>query len=451
MLPQALIQSLKDVPGFDRTAFEAVHQSGRQVTSVRTNPHKPAAVTGWEQLVKSAVPWCSYGYYLTERPSFTLDPVFHAGAYYVQEASSMSLWHALQQAVGNATGKKVLDLCAAPGGKSTLLASYCKEGLVVSNEVIKSRAGILVENITKWGSDHVVVSNNDPADFRRLAGFFDVLVVDAPCSGSGLFRKDPDAIEEWSENNVALCSQRQQRILADAWPCLKEDGILIYSTCSYSKAEDEDVLDWMAEQLGVEGVALQVPEEWHITTTLSDKHGITGYRFYPDKVDGEGFFIAVLRKQTVTETVTGKELALHKPDKNKQALLQQWLPLPDQYTVFTHGEQLKTVQARWLQDVQVLSGNLYIRKAGITLGEVKGKDLVPHHELAMSTLPLNNIAHITLDKQQALQYLRRKDFALDAAKGWYLVQYAGLPLGWIKALPNRFNNYYPQDWRILKD
>jgi 16S rRNA C967 or C1407 C5-methylase (RsmB/RsmF family)/NOL1/NOP2/fmu family ribosome biogenesis protein len=451
MLPQALIQSLQGVPGFDANRFQAVHQSGLQVTSVRTNPHKPATSTGWEQLVQNAVPWCPYGHYLTQRPSFTLDPVFHAGAYYVQEASSMFLWHALQQAVGNAEGKKVLDLCAAPGGKSTLLASYCKDGLVVSNEVIKSRAGILVENITKWGSDHVVVTNNDPADFRKVAGFFDVLVVDAPCSGSGLFRKDPHAIEEWSINNVALCSQRQQRILADAWPCLKEDGILIYSTCSYSKAENEEVLDWMAEQLGVASVPLQVPAEWHITTTVSDKHGLTGYRFYPNQVAGEGFFIAVLRKQTPAEYGTGKELALHKPDKNKLALLQQWLPLPQYYSVFAHGEQLKTVQSRWLQDVQVLSGSLYIRKAGITLGEVKGKDLVPHHELAMSTLPLNNIALVVLDKDQALQYLRKKDVALDAAKGWNLVQYAGLPLGWIKAMPNRFNNYYPQDWRILKD
>ena len=181
-----------------------------------------------------------------QRPSFTFDPLFHAGTYYVQEASSMFLEQALKQSVDLSQPLRVLDLCAAPGGKSTLLQSLLnKESLLVSNDVIKSRAAILEENIVKWGAANVVVTNNDPAHFARLENYFDAIVIDAPCSGSGLFRRDPEAINEWSENNVQLCSQRQQRIVADVWPALKQNGILIYSTCSYSAEEDEAILDWM--------------------------------------------------------------------------------------------------------------------------------------------------------------------------------------------------------------
>ena len=237
-LPVALLDSLKGVEGFDKDEFIAIHQSGNQVTSIRLNQFKQA--NSLEKYYSKEIPWCKNAFYLNERPSFTLDPVFHAGGYYVQEASSMFLWHILEQLIGNDTnGKKVLDLCAAPGGKSTLLASYFTDGLVVANEVIKSRSAILVENVIKWGLPNIIVTNNDPSHFNKLIGFFDVIVVDAPCSGSGLFRKDPSAIEEWSEDNVLHCSQRQERILADIIPSLKDNGILLYSTCSYSIDEDE--------------------------------------------------------------------------------------------------------------------------------------------------------------------------------------------------------------------
>lgn len=273
-LPASLMASLTNIKGFDKQAFEGVHASGEQVTSIRVNPEKLIRQTAddkrqiardeWQSYptshvsrftsheIQSAVPWCPYGYYLPSRPSFTFDPLFHAGTYYVQEASSMFLWEALKQTVGdNTAGLKVLDLCAAPGGKSTLLASYFTNGLVIANDVIRSRAAILVENLTKWGADNTVVTNNDPKDFAELQGFFDVMVVDAPCSGSGLFRRDEETINEWSEDTVALCSQRQQRILADALGALKQDGVLIYSTCSYSKQEDEDILDWICEEYAV--------------------------------------------------------------------------------------------------------------------------------------------------------------------------------------------------------
>src|SRR5688572_6493565 len=252
-LPGALLESLVTVKSFDKEAFEQIHASGEQITSIRINPVKQSKI----QNPKSKIPWTETGYYLEQRPSFTFDPLFHAGTYYVQEASSMFLEQALKQTVDLSKSLRVLELCAAPGGKSTHIQSLIsKDSLLVSNEVIRSRANVLKDNIIKWGCANVMVTNNDPKDFARLENYFDVIVVDAPCSGSGLFRREPDAMEEWSLNNVALCSQRQQRILADVWPALKKDAVLIYSTCSYSRSEEEDILEWMTAQLSTDNCQL---------------------------------------------------------------------------------------------------------------------------------------------------------------------------------------------------
>ena len=450
-VPQSLLQSLTNVPGFDLEAFEAVHASGEQVTSIRMNAEKSMVHSPWS-MDKNQIPWCPLGYYLSSRPSFTLDPSFHAGAYYVQEASSMFLWHALKESVGTNTNKKVLDLCAAPGGKSTLLAAYFTDGLVVANEVIKSRAAILVENITKWGSDHVIVTNNDPSHFQSLPGFFDVMVIDAPCSGSGLFRKDPDAINEWSEDNVQLCSQRQQRILADVLPALGEEGILIYSTCSYSTQEDEAIADWLVNEMGMESKQLAIENSWGIIETQSPQKNAYGYRFYPDKVKGEGFFIAVFQKRSSVDTVRFKEQILPQPSKQELQLIDSFMPVPETFSLFKQGETIRAIKKVWFNDLQILAKCLYIKKAGIEIGTVKGKDVIPGHELALSSLGRSAFTSIVLTEEQSLQYLRRKELVLiDAPKGWNLVAYRGLPLGWVKVLPNRINNYYPAEWRILKE
>jgi 16S rRNA C967 or C1407 C5-methylase (RsmB/RsmF family) len=284
-----LLDKLEDVEGFSRESFIHAHETP-SVTSIRFNIEKltrfaaTAQSTHPEFILKEKVPWCEFGFYLEERPSFTLDPLLHAGAYYVQEASSMFLFEVLKQTC-NDNNKSVLDLCAAPGGKSSLLASYFKNSLIVSNEIIKQRANILYENLTKWGAANIVVTNNDAADFQRLENYFDVIVVDAPCSGSGLFRKDANAIEEWNEGNIHLCSQRQQRILADVYAALKQDGILIYSTCSYSEEEDEDILDWLKNNFDVDTIQLKLKDDWNITETQSSKHKAFGYRFWPDKIN----------------------------------------------------------------------------------------------------------------------------------------------------------------------
>ncbi len=448
-LPPVFLTSLNGVKGFNEADFIDVHTSGEQITSIRLNPLK----TNNQQPATSneKIPWCPYGYYLPERPFFTFDPTFHAGAYYVQEASSMFLWQVLEQTIGAKTeGLKVLDLCAAPGGKSTLLASYFKDGLVVSNDVIKSRANTLVENITKWGYDNVVVTNNDSSHFKVLENYFDVIVVDAPCSGSGLFRKDKEAINEWSENNVALCNYRQQRITADVLPSLKQGGLLIYSTCSYSKQEDEDILDWLVEEQQLESCKLMV-EGTSIIETQSDKHQAYGYRFYPYLIKGEGFFISAFTKKDGSLIGNYKEQQLIILSKIEAQMASDFIGLINAHIFFKQKEAIRLLPQQWWQDVQILAKHLYIKKAGIEVGTIKGKDVIPHHELAVSILNLPAVTTIQLSEMQARQYLRRKDISIEADKGWAAVTYCGLRLGWIKVLPNRINNYYPQEWRILKE
>ena len=259
MLPDSFIASLQGLPGFDQDAFEKVHEQQEQLTSIRLNTLKPFELEGHTLLNdKEAIPWCNNGFYLKQRPLFVLDPLWHAGAYYVQEASSMFLHYLLEQITPNPQPIKVLDLCAAPGGKTSLLANYYSNGLVVANETIKPRNAILVENLTKWGAANLVITQNDPAHFKALPDFFEVLMIDAPCSGSGLFRKDTDAITHWSEQSVQHCSTRQARIVEDSIDCLKEGGYLIYSTCSYSLEENEKRMDQIASIAGMKNIQFEI-------------------------------------------------------------------------------------------------------------------------------------------------------------------------------------------------
>lgn len=448
-VPAALIHSLQTATGFQKEAFEAVHKSGEQVVSIRLNPSKEFDVLHLP--ITENVGWCVNGRYLKERPFFTFDPFLHAGAYYVQEASSMFLWQAILQTVPDTMGKKVLDLCAAPGGKSTLLSSYFKDGLVVANEVIKNRANILVENASKWGDGHLLVTNNDPSHFQSIPGFFDVLMVDAPCSGSGLFRKDPTAVDEWSEANVTLCSQRQQRILADAIPCLAENGVLIYSTCSYSPEEDEVICDWLLNEMEMESIAMVVEKNWGIVETASPLRNALGYRFYPDQVKGEGFFLACFRKKSSELAAKSKIKNLQMTNKLQVQQLQTLIQLPENLSFFDQNDAIRAIDTQWIVALGILANHLYIKKAGIEIASLKGKDIVPSHELALSGWFKGGFPVIDLDLENALSFLRRKDFSADGPKGWNLLSYGGLPIGWAKLLPNRINNYYPAEWRILKE
>ena len=451
MLPHSFISSLKGLPGFDEQAFVQTHTLKESITSIRINTNKSFLEHPSSFFTEaSPIAWCEDGYYLKERPLFVLDPLWHVGAYYVQEASSMFLHHALKQIAPNADSMHVLDLCAAPGGKTTLLANYFKKGLVVANETIKNRNTILVENTTKWGADNIVVTQNDPSHFKALPHFFDVLLIDAPCSGSGLFRKDPDAIEHWSEDAVEHCSVRQSRIIEDSIDCLKEGGYLIYSTCSYSIQEDENILDKIAAIEGIKTIDLNIDSSWGIIQSESPLHNAIGYRFYPDKIKGEGFFLAVFKKETASNyAYYDSNFETTAITKKEAEILNTHFTLPDNYYYINHQENIIALAIEFKDAYNTLLKNLYVKKMGLAIGTLKGADLIPAHALAMSTWGHLPFASMEVDEATALQYLRRADLNLPGGKGWHALQYKNIRLGWAKLLPNRSNNYYPNEWRIL--
>jgi 16S rRNA C967 or C1407 C5-methylase (RsmB/RsmF family)/NOL1/NOP2/fmu family ribosome biogenesis protein len=452
-VPHELLQSLQKVDGFDENAFVKVHENRNQVVSVRANLKK---LKETPQIFQSdeKVPWSNAGYYLPSRPSFTFDPLFHAGSYYVQEASGMFLEQCLKQTLDLKKSLRALDLCAAPGGKSTLIQSLISHGsLLVSNEVIKTRVGVLVENMSKWGGENVFVTNNDARDFSRLENYFDVMVIDAPCSGSGLFRRDPDAIDEWSTDAVRTCSLRQQRILADVYPCLKQNGILIYSTCSYSPEEDEAIGDWLMENFDVESLQIKVDEAWNIIESRSDVKKAFGYRFFPNRLKGEGFYIACYRKrdgesESPQRVKKGKQIKIAASEKD---VIKPWLKDDLELIFYRNGEEIFAVPSAFEDDLGVIQSNLYIKKAGVAIGKIVRDELLPAHELALSGLVSDKLFTISLKKDEALQYLRKEEVVIkESHRGWALVQYEKMNLGWVKVLANRTNNYYPKEWRILK-
>lgn len=389
------------------------------------------------------VPWSQQGYYLESRPSFTADPFLHAGVYYVQEASSMFLEEVVRQLAPKA--RCVLDLCAAPGGKSTLLSEVIPtDSLLVSNEFVRSRSMILAENLTKWGNPNIVVTNNAPVDFQRVPSFFDVMVIDAPCSGEGMFRKDPDAIGEWSLANVTNCAIRQKQLVSDAWDTLSEEGLLIYSTCTYNREENEDTVDFICSELGAEV----------LTIDISKFEGIVfsgmGYRFYPHRISGEGFFITALRKTSASPTSKRIKNDLRKLQLKTSSLMSEFL-LPDvPVTIYDNEQQIFALAHPWQEELLFLRSQLNCLITGVQLAERKGKDLIPAHQLALSKL-LNRSTtpQVEVDLTTALLYLKREAITLvDGPRGFVLIGYQQQALGWVKNLGNRSNNLYPQHWRI---
>lgn len=445
-LPNEFIARTRALLGEEYDKLEAALQADVPV-SIRINQRK-----GTGAPTNTPVAWSETGYYLPERLSFTFDPLFHAGAYYVQEASSMFL----EQAIRTYVSEPVccLDLCAAPGGKSTHLLSLLPEGsLLVSNEVIRTRSNILAENITKWGNPNSIVTNNDPEEIGRLTHLFDVIVTDVPCSGEGMFRKDTDSTGEWSVANVNLCAARQRRIIHDIWNALKPGGLLIYSTCTYNTEENEENIQYIQEELGAEVLPISVKEEWQITGALKNNHPV--YRFFPHKTKGEGFFLAVLRKSD------GEREELRVKGKNKKEKgkttptvphqVSGWIEHPEAYRIEVTGDTVQAIPAAHYDTWQLVSSRLRIVSAGIRLGELKGKDIVPAHALALSTaLDKTAFTCAEISWEDAIKYLKKEALTLpsEIEKGYVLVCYKGRPLGFVKHLGNRANNLYPQEWRI---
>jgi 16S rRNA C967 or C1407 C5-methylase (RsmB/RsmF family)/NOL1/NOP2/fmu family ribosome biogenesis protein len=442
--PDTFARRMMSALGDEWPAFEGSHLQPPPV-SIRLNPEKSL------ELTRTPVAWSEYGRYLPERPVFTLDPLFHAGTYYVQEASSMFLEQAFIQTVDNTKPLMVLDLCAAPGGKSTHLLSLMNdESLLISNEVIRSRVSVLTENLQKWGRCNVVVTNNDASDFQALRGFFDVIVVDAPCSGEGLFRKDPGAMDHWSQENVDLCSSRQQRILEDIWPALKEGGILIYSTCTYNEQENEKNLEWLSEKKDITPLRLDIADEWHVVEV--GLHGIHGYHFYPHRVKGEGFFLSVVRKNEQEDTAATKvdKTIFGTPSKKHIDVISTWVTTPDAKFI-QRDETIQLLPKRYADLIAALTRKIRVVYAGTYMAVTKHEKLIPEHALALSTI-LNKDAFLLceLSHEDAIRYLKKESIFIssDHKKGFALASHRGLPLGWMNILPGRVNNLYPSEWRI---
>lgn len=446
--PQSFIKTLSAQLGSEYDAFEAALQQAAPV-SIRHNSAKVAASSFEDPIL-----WCNEGQYLQNRPVFTLDPLFHAGAYYVQEASSMLIGHALAQVADLTQPLRVLDLCAAPGGKTTLLASLLHpDSLLLANEVIKSRVSILKENIQKWGLPQVHVSNHDPQSLGGLDDFFDIIVIDAPCSGEGLFRKDPAAINEWSPDSVQMCAGRQKRILSAALPLLKSGGILVYCTCTYNDTENQENAQFVIETGEFEELKITLPTEWGVWAKTY------GYQCYPHRVKGEGFFFSVFQKKEPVFDPEAKYFAKKGRDyrfRSFKALLprettevKRWLARPDDFHFFIKpNDEIIAVLDSQLEDLKIIDNILFAKGLGLEMGVFKGKDFIPSHALALSVELAEELPRIELSESEALQFLKKENFPLEAPKGWLLATYQGLGLGWMKSLGNRFNNYLPKDWRI---
>ena len=459
MLPDGFLRSMEVCEGFDLNHFVEAHNE-EPVASIRLNKSKVDHHTerGSELFsiqdgvfnvnnVKGKVSWSSSGIYLNKRPIFTLDPLLHAGLYYVQEASSMFIEHALSVVLANRQNLAALDLCASPGGKTTLLASMQHFRVVLANEIIQSRVSALFENVVKWGAPHVFISNNDPKDFAKLGEFFDVVLVDAPCSGSGLFRKDKYAREIWNKELVDFCSVRQKRILNDAVNVLTEGGYLLYSTCSYSFEENEMNLDHLIEEHELESVRIDIPGEWDIVQSTSPKHGAFGYRFYPDKIDGEGFFCAMLKKRTSNGMSASYPKGGLQQYNNRN--IENWVEQPGDFIFYSQHEDLFAINSFLEHDLKLFQEKVHLRKSGVRIGSIVRGELNPDHELAMSLFASKQIQTHDLNYEGALQFLKKEKINLfPHEKGWIMITYLGIPLGWIKAMEGRSNNYYPKNWRI---
>lgn len=443
-LPSDFLNSLETCKLPDPEGFVRTHELNEDLVSVRFNPFKPVlSLLNTGERVK----WCQHGYYLNSRPNFTQDPLFQAGCYYVQEAGSMFLESALKTYVDFSRDLNVLDLCGAPGGKSTHLSSLLSaNSLLVSNELIQNRSQVLAYNLSKWGRSHSVVTNNPVEHFSRLKGFFDLLVVDAPCSGSGLFRKQEEAIQEWSPQHVQSCSLRQKKILESALPALKTGAYLFYSTCSYSREENEEVVDWLCREMRMELCQVEVPASWQLVTEGK------GWRFYPHLTKSEGFFCAVLRKTEETQEEKPKKGGLEeeKTGESELSVLKKFIGEAEPEIWKRNGRfYLSNGAVRaFMKD---FGKGFYFRKAGCQMGGLKNAELIPDHELALS-LELNpEFPKLELGQAEALRYLKKESWTGDFGfKGWVLVTHQSYGIGWAKLLDRRMNNYLPAHWRVLK-
>lgn len=434
--------------------------------SVRLNPFKYAATMPLPAEADGEVEWCHEGRYLKTRPQFTLDPLLHAGAYYVQEAASMYVAEVLRRHADLSGPLRVLDLCAAPGGKTTAVRSILPEGsLLMTNEPMRPRANILMENVQKFGNPDVIVTNSYAIDYQRSGLQFDVIIADVPCSGEGMFRKDEGAVAEWSVANVKKCAQLQREIIADIMPCLRPGGLLVYSTCTFNAHEDEENVKWIIDSYDMQLLDITGGKTFPQTSTpQADIPGTV--HFIPGATRTEGLFMAALRnpgegcnlmaataaRKKDKKQKKGKSAKLQRPVTGARQMA-EWLADNERYDITMLGGRVVAVKKAWRSVYDTAVEKLRVMHAGVEIGEPKGKDIIPSESLALST-DLNRQAfpEAELNLETALSYLRREPIQLPDAmpRGYVVVSYMRLPLGFLKNLGNRTNNLFPQEWRIRK-
>jgi len=452
-LPKDFVDRVTKDPFLGEELLEALETVAP--TSIRLHP-----VKGKHHYTETvSIPWSKNGLWLKKRPVFTLDPFFHAGCYYPQEAGSQLLSFVLNE-LELPENPVCLDLCAAPGGKSSLILDHLEgKGLLVSNEIITSRARILYENLTKWGYHNSVICNNASDAFGKMNNFFDLMVVDAPCSGEGMFRKDPESRNEWSTANVEMCAERQQDIIENIWDGLKQNGLLIYSTCTFNEEENEKNIKWICSEFGAEIVEINYPEEF------KPRDGIGAYAL-PGKVNTEGFFICVLRKTDTSTHFDSSQRKNRKEKKNKGKVptfqeiksdkeLSQFIKYEASTKVVEWKDKAWLIPEDFNEELLQISISLNVFKLGLPVAEPTRKGWIPDEAVPFSSFLSDNVKRIELDKRNALLYLKGETFSIEPAlsadgsgNGYAVVCYENIPLGWIKMIGNRFNNNYPKEWRI---
>ena len=407
------------------------------------------------------VEWTSNGFYLKSRPRFTFDPFLHAGAYYVEEPSSMFVEKALNYIQKDIRIDRALDLCAAPGGKSIMIRNSMKGGLLVSNEPLSKRAAVLTENLAKWGNPDIIVTSDFPEAFDGLTGFFDLIATDVPCSGEGMFRKDETARSEWSKANVENCVQRQRDILRTIWPTLRKGGYIIYSTCTFNRREDEENVLFIANELGAEIINLETDADWHICGDTTGRN-LPVYHFFPHKTRGEGFFLALLKKTSDTPPAENRKSKKKKPETVSADGFAEWINCKENFDFHKSKDGITALRKAFADDYAAISEKLNVICAGVRVCTEKPAkfsnsarkpkpQFVPAPGLALcSCLNRKAFPDISLNYSDAIKFLRGESIPLTvyAPRGWVTVSYRNLPLGFANNVGSRLNNSYPPAWRI---
>ena len=431
-LPEAFIDSIRLNSPFGNKLIDALDQPSP--ISIRVNPRKVAAK---DLSSLRPVSWCAMGYYLEERPSFTLDPSYHAGVYYAQEAASMVISELIKQ-LNLPEGARVLDLCAAPGGKtSAMLDALPLNSVVLANEINRHRSNILSENLGKWGAENILVSNDSPEAFSSLEDCFDVVLVDAPCSGEGMFRKDKNARAEWKPDSPAFCAARQTELLSHVIQSVNPGGYLVYSTCTFNQLENEDQVTHLLSDGTFELVS------WNVPHACVPGRNQLGHYFLPGTTESEGLYVAVLRKKgTVIRSLENESFPV-----SKDPIF--GITLTDNQVLIEERTGMHLLSKETLSLLKSIDSPLRFIKKGVKIAEQSPKGWIPFHELALMNSIETTIKRIALSEREALQYLRGETFPIQAQDpGFYIVTYKEMGLGFIKHLGSRFNNLYPKEWRI---